>query len=141
MTRAVTNGPQGGSHAQRYSTMGEKMRAEPMPPVADQTFADDASAKTADDSASMHSTSSKSSFWPSSLRKRAAERPRNSTEKERPRNSTNKERPGRLSEVQVDHASGEDATGLGLEVEMELQKQGKDGGQWGIGDEARMNLE
>lgn len=129
------NGPPGGLHTQRYSTAGEKMvspmRAEPMAPGNDQTVADDASAKTADDSASMHSTSSKSSFWPSSLRKRAAERPRNSTEKERPR---------RLSEVQGDHVN-EDSTGLGLEVEMELQKQGKDGGQWGIGDEARMNLE
>ncbi|KAM4062765.1 integral peroxisomal membrane peroxin domain-containing protein [Hirsutella rhossiliensis] len=132
MTRAMGNGPSGGLHTQRYSTMGEKMRAEPMLPGTDQTVADDASAKTADDSASMHSTSSRSSFWPSSLRKRATERPRNSTEKERPR---------RLSEVQGDHVSEEDATGLGLEVEMELQKQGKDGGQWGIGDEARMNLE
>ncbi|KJZ78537.1 hypothetical protein HIM_01928 [Hirsutella minnesotensis 3608] len=125
----------GTSHTQRYSTAGEKMvpmRAEPMLPGSDQTVADDASAKTADDTASVHSTSSKSSFWPASLRRRTADRPRTSTEKDRPR---------RMSEVPSDHASEEDATGLGFELEMELQKQGKDGGQWGIGDEARMNLE
>lgn len=32
-------------------------------------------------------------------------------------------------------------SGLGIEVETELQRQGKEGGTWGIGDEARMNLE
>ncbi|KOS19848.1 Peroxisomal membrane protein PEX30 [Escovopsis weberi] len=35
----------------------------------------------------------------------------------------------------------DDTSGLGLEVELELQKQNKEGGQWGIGDEARMSLE
>lgn len=35
----------------------------------------------------------------------------------------------------------DDASGLDLETELELQKQGKDGGRWGIGDEAHMNLE
>ena len=35
----------------------------------------------------------------------------------------------------------EDTSGLGLSVALELQKQDKEGGQWGIGDEARMNLE
>jgi hypothetical protein len=35
----------------------------------------------------------------------------------------------------------EDASGLDLGTELELQKQGKDGGRWGIGDEAHMNLE
>lgn len=39
------------------------------------------------------------------------------------------------------HDSEQDTSGLGIEVEMELQRQGKDGGQWGIGDDARMNLE
>ncbi|PHH89387.1 hypothetical protein CDD83_6169 [Cordyceps sp. RAO-2017] len=134
---AAANGPAGGPHTQRYSTAGEKMvtpmRAEPMLPGPDQTVADDASAKTADDAASLHSTSSKSSsFWPQSLRRRPAERPRTSAERDRSR---------RLSEVPADAASEEDAARLGLEVELELQKQGKDGGQWGIGDEARMNLE
>ena len=37
--------------------------------------------------------------------------------------------------------AGEDQlSGLSPEVEMELQRQGKDGGAWGIGDEARMCL-
>lgn len=35
----------------------------------------------------------------------------------------------------------DDASGLGIGVELELQKQGKEGGEWGIGDEARMSLE
>lgn len=35
----------------------------------------------------------------------------------------------------------DDTSGLGLELEMELQRQGKDGGQWGIAEDARMNLE
>lgn len=39
------------------------------------------------------------------------------------------------------HDSEQDTSGLGIEVEMELHRQGKDGGQWGIGDDARMNLE
>ncbi|PHH77747.1 hypothetical protein CDD80_261 [Ophiocordyceps camponoti-rufipedis] len=125
--RARASSPAGGPHTQRYSTAGEKMvtslRAE-----ADQ---DDGSVKAADDAASIHSTSSRSSFWPGSLRKRATERSRTSAEKERLRRS----------EVPAEAVGDDSASGLGLEVELELQKQGKDGGQWGIGDEARMNLE
>ncbi|POR32162.1 Peroxisomal membrane protein PEX30 [Tolypocladium paradoxum] len=119
-------------HTQRYSTTSEKMVPTMAVAGSDQTIADDASGKTADDTASLHSTSSKSSFWPASLRRRTADRPRTSTEKDRSK---------RLSEVTSEPANEEDTSGLGLEVELELQKQGKDGGQWGIGDEARMNLE
>ncbi|PFH61621.1 hypothetical protein XA68_16796 [Ophiocordyceps unilateralis] len=65
--RARASSPDGGPHTQRYSTTSEKMinplRAEPMPAGSDQAVADDASVKAADDAASVHSTSSRSSFW------------------------------------------------------------------------------
>ncbi|QPG94268.1 hypothetical protein C2857_005558 [Epichloe festucae Fl1] len=108
-----------------YSTAGEKMvptRGEP-----DITAPSDPPA-TDDDGASILSTSSKSSFWPS-LRRRAADKPPTSAEKEQPKSS-----PGEA-------APDDDATGLDLETELELQQEGKDGGRWGIGDDARMNLE
>ncbi|KYK60236.1 peroxisomal membrane protein PEX31 [Drechmeria coniospora] len=135
-TAAVANGDAGGKpHAQRYSTAGEMMRAELVTPGPEPTIADDASVKTADDAASIHSTSSRSSFWPS-LRRRAIDKtPLSTAEKE-------KDGPRRLSEVVSEPSSQDTDPGLlGAELELELQKQGKDGGQWGIGDEARMNLE
>ena len=47
----------------------------------------------------------------------------------------------RPSEV-LSEADDEDyRSRLGIEVETELQRQGKEGGTWGIGDEARMSLE
>ena len=128
----LTSGHGSAPHTERYSTTSEKMIPTMTVTGSDQTIADDASVKTADDAASLHSTSSKSSFWPASLRRRPSDRPRTSAETVRSR---------RLSEVMGEPANEEDTSGLGLEVELELQKQGKDGGQWGIGDEARMNLE
>ena len=95
-------------------------------PIAD----DAASIKTLDDNASVHSTSTPSRFWPG-LRRRTTNQSTVTTEKD-------KEREKRSS---LNSSIGDDVSGLGIEVEMELQKQGKDGGQWGIGDEARMNLE
>ncbi|KAG8426487.1 hypothetical protein J3459_008092 [Metarhizium acridum] len=107
-----------------YSTSDEKMvpvRAEPHPTAGDQPGNDD-------DGASILSTSSKSSFWPSSFRRRTVEKPSTLAEKGPSRN---------IAEPVPD----DDASGLDLETELELQKQGKDGGRWGIGDEAHMNLE
>lgn len=115
-------------HTTSYSTADEKMvsmRSEPNLPV-DQTLADDASAKTADDAVSLQSTSSRSFFRPPSLRRRATDR-----------SSMTKDRPRRASDAISESESG----GLNFEVEQELQKQGKEGGEWGIGDEARMSLE
>ena len=115
------------THKKGYSTTGEKMvpmRAESSLTPGDQPGTDD-------DGASIVSTSSKSSFWPQSLRRRPADnRPPSSTERNRPRGSS-------VSEKVLD----DDASGLGRETELELQNQGRDGGRWGIGDEAHMNLE
>lgn len=83
-----------------------------------------------DDSLSLHSTSSKSwSFSAPSLKRRPTDRSSIEQQQRRTRSDSNV-----LSEEE------EDVSGLGIEVELELQKQDK-GGQWGIGDEARMNLE
>ncbi|KZZ99415.1 peroxisomal membrane protein PEX31 [Moelleriella libera RCEF 2490] len=109
-------------HKKNGSTANEK---PPPPRSEDQPGTDD-------DGASMVSTSSKSSFWPVSFRKRAAEKLSTSSEKEQQRHSTNE---------MVADDNDDDASGLDLETELELQKQGKDGGRWGIGDDARMNLE
>lgn len=109
-------------HKKNGSTANEK----PPPPRSDDQPGTD------DDGASMVSTSSKSSFWPVSFRKRAAEKLSSSSEKEQQRHSTNE---------MVADDNDDDASGLDLETELELQKQGKDGGRWGIGDDARMNLE
>ncbi|CEJ79884.1 hypothetical protein VHEMI00098 [[Torrubiella] hemipterigena] len=90
--------------------------------------ADNASVKTHDDSASVHSTSSRS-FWP--LRRRTTDR--SSLDKSRDVKPPN--------DVQSDttsiHTIDDDAASLNLEAQMAMQKQG----QWGIGDEARMGLE
>ncbi|KAL3956107.1 hypothetical protein ACCO45_008953 [Purpureocillium lilacinum] len=113
-----------GSTTQSYSTAEEKMvptRAEPSLPGPESTIADDASAKTLDDSASVHSTSSRSSFWPSLRRRNPAEA--------KGRSSVEKERSRRLSEVTSEPSNEEESHGLGRELEMELQKQGKDGGR------------
>lgn len=58
------------------------------------------------------------------MRRRAADR------------SNDKERIRRPSSSYHD----DESVGLGVELALEIQKQGKDGGQWGIGDEARMSL-
>lgn len=103
-------------------------------PLIDESNADDASLKAtnnADDSASLLSTSSRSSFWPPSLRRRTTDRSSIDRGKEAKR----------ASEGRSDAAEENDDGGLGIDLELELQKQGKEGGQWGIGDEARMNLE
>lgn len=89
----------------------------------------DGSSSKADDSASLHSTSSKSFFRSPLLRKRVTDRSA----------ATGKKGARRESDVR----SEDDSISMSLprELELELQKQGKDGGQWGIGDEARMSLE
>ncbi|CAM1502339.1 Fc.00g043230.m01.CDS01 [Cosmosporella sp. VM-42] len=120
---------------QGYNTSQEKMvspmRSEPALPIKDQTIAedsslDDASSKAADDSLSVHSTSSRSFFRTPLLRRRATDR-----------SAADKERTRRTSV----HLNDDVASGLGAELTLELQKQGKEGGEWGIGDEARMSLE
>lgn len=134
------------------------MRSEPALPFLDQTPADthhssraaDEASKPAgggDDSLSVHSTSSKSwVFRPPSLRRRGTDKSTATTattggsgEKE-PQGKARLERQRTRSTSTV-LSEEEDVSGLGIEVELELQAQGKDGGQWGIGDEARMNLE
>lgn len=104
----------GGTHNRGLSTSSERMASTAQAPATD------------DDAASLLSTSSKSSFWPS-LRRRTTDKSRTSTEKEQPN----------VGEKVLD----DDASGLDFETELELQKEGKDAGRWGIGDEARMNLE
>ncbi|KAF4122792.1 Integral peroxisomal membrane peroxin [Geosmithia morbida] len=103
----------------------------------------------ADDTASIHSTSSRRSWnvfrsSSSALRRKVAgDRPSadgaGSTSSRANANQNQSQHARRksdvLSEEDDDHLSG-----LGIEVEMELQKRGKEG-DWGIGDEARMNLE
>ncbi|KAG8671201.1 hypothetical protein FPOAC1_004442 [Fusarium poae] len=97
------------------------------------TSNDDASSKAADDSLSVHSTSSKSFLRSPFLRKRATDRP-GADNKERTRRDS---RTSRTSSLYND----DDADALGAELALEIQKQGRPGGQWGIGDEARMSLE
>lgn len=100
---------------------------------AEDTSNDDASSKAADDSLSVHSTSSKSFLRSPFLRKRATDRP-GADNKERTRRDS---RTSRTSSLYND----DDADALGAELALEIQKQGRPGGQWGIGDEARMSLE
>ena len=133
-------------HHHKYSTTNEKMispmRSEPALPLLDQTPAEThpsriEDSRPGDDSASLHSTSSKSwIFRPPSLRRRGTDK--SSAEKEQQQQQKQQQRTRSTSDVLSEE---EDVSGLGIEVEMELQHQGKDGGQWGIGDEARMNLE
>lgn len=130
------------AHDKTYSTASEKMvptrpGAEPESNTAEPNMASSGDQPaTDDDGASILSTSSKSSFWPSSLRRRTAadkERPSILEEKDPPKSST-------FSEAALPEDDG--ATILDLETELELQREGQDGGgRWGIGDDARMNLE
>ncbi|KAG5987752.1 hypothetical protein E4U43_004954 [Claviceps pusilla] len=130
------------AHDKTYSTASEKMvptrpGAELESNTAECNMASSSDQPaTDDDGASILSTSSKSSFWPSSLRRRAAadkERPSILEEKDPPKSST-------FSEAALPEDDG--ATILDLETELELQREGQDGGgRWGIGDDARMNLE
>ncbi|KHO01619.1 peroxisomal membrane protein PEX31 [Metarhizium album ARSEF 1941] len=110
-----------------YSTSGEKM----VPVPAESHAVPSDQPDTHDDGASILSTSSKSSFWPSSFRRRGPGKSSTSS------TSTEKGQSRNIAETMPD----DDASGLDLETELELQKQGKDGGCWGIGDEAHMNLE
>lgn len=138
-------------HHGHYSTANERMispmRSEPALPFLDQTPATPSEthtshaedSKAGEDTTSLHSTSSKSwVFRPPSLRRRGTDK--SSTEKEQKQNQKPKRQQRTRSTSDV-LSEEEDVSGLGIEVEMELQAQGKDGGQWGIGDEARMNLE
>ncbi|KAM6534827.1 hypothetical protein FALCPG4_004450 [Fusarium falciforme] len=118
---------------QQYNSSNETM-VPTRPDAADQAHAedlsiDDASSKAAEDSLSVHSTSSRSFFRSPLMRKRVADR--SVTDKERTR------RASRTSSLYND----DDASSLGATLALEIQKQGKPGGQWGIGDEARMSLE
>lgn len=127
--------------SQAYSTTEEKMvspTAESRPtglePVAE-TESDDAvhipKPEEKEDSASLHSTSSRSFFRPSSLRRKATDRSAASSVHgaERP------QRTRRDSEAK----SEEEVSGLGIAVGMEIHDRGKEG--WGVGDEVRMSLE
>ncbi|KAG6002280.1 hypothetical protein E4U21_003271 [Claviceps maximensis] len=140
--QAEGDGPSGSpttAHDKTYSTAGEKTTPTPntQPRGIDSSSAPSSDhPATDDDGASILSTSSKSSFWPASLRRRtAADKDRLSicAEKGRPKSSG-------FSEASL--AQDDVASILDLETELELQREGKDGGgRWGIGDDARMNLE
>ncbi|KAL6870332.1 integral peroxisomal membrane peroxin [Trichoderma novae-zelandiae] len=130
-------------HTASYSTANEKMRAEPPEPTPDEDqdqVSDELGVKAADDTASLHSTSSR--FWPT-LRRRTTDRSGDSLRLDSQRQEKRRsgsQRPRRTSDVASDIV-GEDDSALNLAVALELQKQGKEGGQWGIGDEARMSME
>lgn len=120
------------------------MRSEPALPLVDSTPAenirpptsDSATSKTAvDDALSVHSTSSKSWGGFASLRRRGTG---DRTSVDGKSEGGRRRRP---SEVLSEAGEEDYRSGLGIEVETELQRQGKEGGTWGIGDEARMNLE
>ncbi|KAK7424723.1 hypothetical protein QQX98_000301 [Neonectria punicea] len=127
------NGASSALSGQGYNTSNERMvstsRSEAAPvvdqPIAEDLSTDDASSR-ADDALSVLSTSSKSFFRSPLTRRRATDR-----------SATDKERTRRTSDARHDDA----ASSLGAELAVEIQKQGRDGGQWGIGDEARMSLE
>lgn len=86
-----------------------------------------------DDSASMYSTSSRSFFRPSSLRRKATDRSAASS------TGVDKNGPQQRTRRASEAKSEEEVSSLGLTVEMEIQDQSRSG--WGIGDEARMALE
>ncbi|KAF7552457.1 hypothetical protein G7Z17_g4313 [Cylindrodendrum hubeiense] len=117
-----------------YSTSDERMistsRNDSSLPLVDQTIAEDLStddaSSRADDALSVLSTSSRSFFRSPLSRRRLADR-----------STTDKARTRRASDARNEDA----ASSLGAELTVEIQKAGRDGGQWGIGDEARMNLE
>ncbi|EHK23345.1 uncharacterized protein TRIVIDRAFT_12255 [Trichoderma virens Gv29-8] len=130
-------------HTTSYSTTNEKMRAEPVVSKPDEDqVADDLNTKIADDTISLHSTTS-SRFWPT-LRRRTTDRSGDSLRLDSQRQEKRRsgsQRPRRTSDVASDIAGEDDTSSLNISVALELQKQGKEGGQWGIGDEARMSLE
>lgn len=123
------------------------MRSEPALPILDQTPAENLPSRTdeskaGDDAMSIHSTSSKSwIFRPPSLRRRGTDKSMGEKEQHQQQQSKARQERQRTRSTSTVLSEEEDMSGLGIEVEMELQHQGKDGGQWGIGDEARMNLE
>ncbi|TQN67960.1 Peroxisomal membrane protein PEX30 [Colletotrichum shisoi] len=115
---------------QRYSTLEEKM-VSPMLSAQDLTLPDKGLEREKDDVASTLSTSSggRSFFKTPSLRRKVTDKSvAGKADKEQDHSR-------RASEAK----SEEEASALGLKLNLALQ--GKDGGQWGIGDEARMNLE
>lgn len=117
---------------QGYKTSDEKMvPLSPGLPHGDHTgedfSTDEASSRAADDALSVTSTSSRSFFRSPLMRKRQTDR-----------STADKERTRRTSEARRED---DVSSSLGAELTVEIQKQGKDGGTWGIGDEARMNLE
>jgi len=138
-------------HHHKYSTTNEKMispmRSEPALPLLDQTPVETHPSrvediKPGDDSASLHSTSSKSwIFRPPPLRRRGTGASSADKDQQQQQQGQPKKQQQRTRSTSDVLSEEEDVSGLGIEVEMELQHQGKDGGQWGIGDEARMNLE
>ncbi|KAK2040780.1 integral peroxisomal membrane peroxin [Colletotrichum somersetense] len=115
---------------QRYSTLEEKM-ISPQQSAHDLTLSDKELEREKDDAASTLSTSSggRSFFKAPSLRRKVTDKSvASKADKEQDRSR-------RASEAKNE----EEAAALGLKLNLALQ--GKDGGQWGIGDEARMSLE
>ncbi|GKT50111.1 peroxisomal membrane protein PEX30 [Colletotrichum spaethianum] len=126
----TTNPPGPALTTQRYSTLEEKM-VSPTHSAQDLTLSDKDLEREKDDAASTLSTSSggRSFFKAPSLRRKVTDKSvASKADKEQDRSR-------RASEAK----SEEEASALGLKLNLALQ--GKDGGQWGIGDEARMNLE
>lgn len=129
------------------------MRSEPALPLLDQTPAENHpshtdSSKPADDSASVHSGSSKSwVFRPPSLRRRGTDKSMGEKDlhqhlsKQQQQIGKIRQERQRTRSTSTVLSEEEGISGLGIEVEMELHAQGMDAGQWGIADEARMNLE
>lgn len=139
-------------HDRSYSTASEKMVAPESNnlspnaiPAGDQTATDD----DEDDRASVLSTSSRSSYWLSSLRRKTADKDRHrllaDKDKEKEKDKEHERDRDRSKASSLSEAAGvlgDEASVLDLETELELQREGKDGGgRWGIGDDARMNLE
>ncbi|KAF6836478.1 integral peroxisomal membrane peroxin [Colletotrichum musicola] len=115
---------------QRYSTVEEKM-VSPTQSAPDLTLHDKDLEREKDDTASTLSTSSggRSFFKAPSLRRKVTDKSiASKVDKEHDRSR-------RASEAK----SEEEAAALGVKLNLALQ--GKEGGQWGIGDEARMSLE
>jgi hypothetical protein len=126
-----------------HSTYGEKMvaamRSEPALPMIDDTVAGETDvgsghSKTADDAMSVTSTStsSRSFFRPGSFRRRATNQSLPDKEKDK-----DDDRPTRANVIMDEE---EEEHGLSDSVDLLLQQR-KEVGDWGIADEARMNLE
>ncbi|GKT93651.1 peroxin 23 [Colletotrichum tofieldiae] len=130
-TRIADDEPPGPAlTTQRYSTLEEKM-VSPTHSAQDLALSDKDLEREKDDAASTLSTSSggRSFFKAPSLRRKVTDKSvAGKADKEQDRSR-------RASEAK----SEEEASALGLKLNLALQ--GKDGGQWGIGDEARMSLE